>query len=56
MTRLGVDGGTGVAGVVNGLSISSMAPAVAVGVADDSIWLLRPGIGRLGSLVLVGWG
>ena len=52
MTRLGVTG-FGVAGVVNGLSISLMAPTVAVGTADDLIGLLRFKVGGLGSLVLV---
>ena len=52
MTRLGVTG-FGVAGVVNGLLISSMAPTVAVGTADDLIGLLRFKVGGLGSLVLV---
>ena len=52
MTCLGVTG-FGVAGVVNGLSISSMAPTVAVGTADDLIGLLRFKVGGLGSLVLV---
>ena len=52
MTRLGVTG-FGVAGVVNGLSISSMAPTVAVGTADDLIGLLRFKVGVLGLFVLV---
>ena len=55
MTCLGVEGGSGaVAGVVNGLLILSMAPEVAVSAADDSMGLLRLGVERLGSLVLVG--
>ena len=52
MTRLGVTG-FGVAGVVNGLSISLMAPTVTVSTADDLIGLLKFKVGGLGSRVLV---
>ena len=44
VTHLGVTG-LRVAGVINGLSISLMAPTVAVGTADDLIGLLKFEVG-----------